>query len=81
MACYHDRWRLHPPVTEDHVLPRFSSPDFAQEDLDEPFLDVVLQPGDVLYMPRGAAPFLSCAPFLQCKVTFKGSGANCFILE
>ncbi|BDA40833.1 Ribosomal oxygenase 1 [Coccomyxa sp. Obi] len=47
------RWRLHKPITEDHVLPRFSSPDFSQEDLDEPFLDIVLQPGDLLYMPRG----------------------------
>lgn len=40
-------------MDEDQVLPRFSSEDFAQEDLQDPFLDVVLQPGDLLYMPRG----------------------------
>ena len=35
------------------MLPRFSSADFAPEDLAKPFLDVVLEPGDLLYMPRG----------------------------
>ncbi|GJP35283.1 hypothetical protein CLOM_g19776 [Closterium sp. NIES-68] len=39
---------------DEGVLPRFSSRDFLQRELIEPpILDVVLQPGDLLYMPRG----------------------------
>ena len=47
------RWRLHPHLDEGSKLPRFSSADFAPKDLAEPFLDTVLEPGDLLYMPRG----------------------------
>ena len=47
------RWRLHPPLDAAGVLPRFSSADLAAGDLAPPFLDVVLDPGDLLYMPRG----------------------------
>ncbi|KAI2499294.1 hypothetical protein MHU86_15214 [Fragilaria crotonensis] len=37
------------------TLPRVSSRDFTEDDLKgmEPVMDVVLEPGDVLYMPRG----------------------------
>jgi cell wall-associated NlpC family hydrolase len=37
------------------MLPRESSSDYTDEDLKgaEPVLDVVLGPGDLLYMPRG----------------------------
>lgn len=51
------RWRVYKPMKEGHdVLPRASSIDFtAQEMKDRPLaLDITLQPGDVLYMPRGA---------------------------
>ncbi|KAL4421692.1 hypothetical protein ABPG77_010636 [Micractinium sp. CCAP 211/92] len=47
------RWRLYGPTDPEHVLPRFSSRDFADDELGECVLDVVLQPGDTLYMPRG----------------------------
>ena len=57
------RWRLHPPADSAGALPRFSSADFGAADVAAPFLDVVLQPGDLLYMPRGA-PWLSCASIL-----------------
>ena len=50
------RWRLFHPSDEEDVLPRFSSQDFQVEGsraLGACVLDVVLQPGDMLYMPRG----------------------------
>ncbi|KAK9810193.1 hypothetical protein WJX72_006485 [[Myrmecia] bisecta] len=47
------RWRCYAPRSPDEVLPRFSSPDFDQDEIGEPVLDVVLRPGDLLYMPRG----------------------------
>lgn len=48
------RWRVYAPLS-GHALPRVSSPDFNEEtdDLGEPLLDTVLQPGDLLYLPRG----------------------------
>ncbi|XP_069686881.1 ribosomal oxygenase 1 [Periplaneta americana] len=47
------RWKLYTPLTEDQILPRFSSKDFKQEELGEPYADVTLHPGDLLYFPRG----------------------------
>mmetsp|Transcript_14183 Transcript_14183/g.34567 ORF Transcript_14183/g.34567 Transcript_14183/m.34567 type:complete len:561 (+) Transcript_14183:164-1846(+) len=47
------RWRLYPPRDESGILPRFSSEDFDAEELPKPFLDTVLNPGDLLYAPRG----------------------------
>ena len=35
-------------------MPRFSSPNFNQSEIGRPILEAVLEPGDVLYMPRGA---------------------------
>lgn len=35
------------------VLPRLSSRNFGQEEIGEPLFDVVLEPGDMLYFPRG----------------------------
>eukprot|EP00096_Caligus_rogercresseyi_P013490 TRINITY_DN6129_c0_g1_i1.p1 TRINITY_DN6129_c0_g1~~TRINITY_DN6129_c0_g1_i1.p1 ORF type:complete len:440 (+),score=129.22 TRINITY_DN6129_c0_g1_i1:221-1540(+) len=43
-------WRVYEPPTK---LPRFSSPNFSQSDMKEPILDMVLEAGDLLYMPRG----------------------------
>lgn len=47
------RWRVYRPPTEADDLARHSSPDFLPEDMPEPFLDVMLRAGDVLYLPRG----------------------------
>ncbi|CAB9508295.1 demethylase and histidyl-hydroxylase NO66 [Seminavis robusta] len=48
------RWKVYAPPKEAR-LPRVSSEDFTDEDMmeQEPVLDVVLEPGDFLYMPRG----------------------------
>lgn len=49
------RWKVYEPLNPREVLPRFSSSDFKEEDLVgiQPVLDVVLEAGDMLYMPRG----------------------------
>ena len=51
------RWRVYKPPTDDDLLPRFSSPDIAEDDPrvagKAPIIDVVLGPGDFLYFPRG----------------------------
>lgn len=47
------RWRLYPPRSPADVLPLASSPNLDQDEIGEPFLDVVLRPGDLLYAPRG----------------------------
>uniref|UniRef100_A0A1B6GDQ5 Bifunctional lysine-specific demethylase and histidyl-hydroxylase n=1 Tax=Cuerna arida TaxID=1464854 RepID=A0A1B6GDQ5_9HEMI len=46
-------WKVYPPRNEQETLPRFSSPNFSQEEIGEPILDVTLEPGDLLYFPRG----------------------------
>lgn len=49
------RWKVYPPVT-GQKLPRVSSEDFTENDLKEmedPVMDIILSPGDLLYMPRG----------------------------
>lgn len=56
------RWRVYPPRSEDEMLPRYSSPNFDQSEIGEPVLEVVLEPGDVLYMPRGTVHQASCVP-------------------
>lgn len=46
------RWKVYPP--NDIVLPRTSSRDFVESELTKaPVLDIMLRPGDLLYMPRG----------------------------
>ncbi|XP_054262070.1 ribosomal oxygenase 1-like [Macrosteles quadrilineatus] len=47
------RWKIYTPRNEAEVLPRFSSPNFTQEEVGDSFLDVTLEPGDLLYFPRG----------------------------
>jgi len=48
------RWRLHaPPAGEEYPLPRDYSRDFTADELGEQLLDCVVQPGDLLYLPRG----------------------------
>ncbi|XP_055542229.1 bifunctional lysine-specific demethylase and histidyl-hydroxylase NO66-like [Wyeomyia smithii] len=46
-------WKLYSPRDANEVLPRVSSPNFKQEDIGVPILDVILEPGDLLYFPRG----------------------------
>ena len=47
-------WRIYAPRSPDEALPRFSSPNFAQDELGgEPLAEVTLRPGDLLYLPRG----------------------------
>ncbi|XP_062140848.1 bifunctional lysine-specific demethylase and histidyl-hydroxylase NO66-like [Drosophila sulfurigaster albostrigata] len=47
------RWRLYMPPCPSDILARVSSGNYSQKDLGAPTLDVVLQPGDILYFPRG----------------------------
>lgn len=47
------RWRVYPPRNKNEELPRFSSPNFTQDEIGTPILDVVLNAGDLLYFPRG----------------------------
>lgn len=42
------RWRLYRPRSPSEALPRFSSPNFDQNDIGEPILDVELEAGDIL---------------------------------
>ncbi|EWM22263.1 myc-induced nuclear antigen [Nannochloropsis gaditana] len=45
-------WRLYAPMG-NFALPNQASGDLKQEEIGTPSLEVVLSPGDVLYMPRG----------------------------
>lgn len=49
------RWKVYAPLDPTQQLPRTSSPDFTPSDLANvtPVMDVILEEGDVLYMPRG----------------------------
>uniref|UniRef100_A0A1B6LY87 Bifunctional lysine-specific demethylase and histidyl-hydroxylase n=1 Tax=Graphocephala atropunctata TaxID=36148 RepID=A0A1B6LY87_9HEMI len=46
-------WKVYSPRNGYETLPRFSSPNFSQEEIGEPMLEVTLEPGDMLYFPRG----------------------------
>lgn len=47
------RWRLYRPRSENERLPRVSSGNFSAEEIGECVQDVILEPGDLLYFPRG----------------------------
>lgn len=47
------RWCLYAPQDDADLLPLDSSRDFSKDELGQLLLDVVLRPGDLLYMPRG----------------------------
>jgi len=50
------RWRVYAPFNKRETLPRQSSRDYTEKEIEEngdEVLDVVLSPGDVLYLPRG----------------------------
>lgn len=46
-------WKLYNPRSPAEVLARTSSPNFDQNEIGEPCMEVVLKPGDLLYFPRG----------------------------
>mmetsp|Transcript_51592 Transcript_51592/g.160068 ORF Transcript_51592/g.160068 Transcript_51592/m.160068 type:complete len:506 (+) Transcript_51592:1734-3251(+) len=51
-------WRLHaPPEDEEYPLPREYSRDFVPGELGELLLDCTLEPGDLLYLPRGTVHY------------------------
>lgn len=50
------RWRVYAPFNKAEILPRTSSRDYTEkevEEMGEEEVDMVLGPGDVLYLPRG----------------------------
>lgn len=46
-------WKVYSPREPKEYLPRVSSENFTQDDLGEPLFEVKLEPGDMLYFPRG----------------------------
>eukprot|EP00794_Sanderia_malayensis_P020471 gene20471-22487_t len=46
-------WKLYSPRNITESLPRYSSENFTQDEVGEPILDKILEPGDCLYFPRG----------------------------
>ena len=46
-------WQLYAPASVSALHPPRPSPDLHQKTLGEPFLEVTLQPGDLLYIPSG----------------------------
>ena len=55
---------MYPPAGDEAALPRLSSTNLADEQLDEPSLEVVLEPGDLLYFPRQDYNTISTATVL-----------------
>ena len=56
------RWRLYEPRSSQEKLPRHSSGNFAQDEIGRPCMDVVLEAGDLIYMPRGTIHQGTCFP-------------------
>jgi lysine-specific demethylase/histidyl-hydroxylase NO66 len=46
-------WKIHAAKETTEILPRTSSENFSQEEVGEPILQVWLEPGDLMYFPRG----------------------------
>ncbi|KAL6486679.1 hypothetical protein MHYP_G00060710 [Metynnis hypsauchen] len=55
-------WRVYNPRSEDEALPLVSSPNFSQAEIGKPVLDVVVEAGDLLYLPRGFIHQGDCLP-------------------
>ncbi|XP_036438083.1 ribosomal oxygenase 1 [Colossoma macropomum] len=55
-------WRVYNPRSEDEVLPLVPSPNFSQAEIGKPVMDVVLEAGDLLYLPRGFIHQGDCLP-------------------
>jgi lysine-specific demethylase/histidyl-hydroxylase NO66 len=47
------KWKIHGLGGDEELLPRFSSRNFSQEEVGGTIMEVVLEPGDLLYFPRG----------------------------
>lgn len=47
------RWRVYAPRSEEETLPRVSSKNFEETEIGSPILETTLEPGDLLYFPRG----------------------------
>ncbi|KAM7347054.1 bifunctional lysine-specific demethylase and histidyl-hydroxylase NO66 isoform 2-T3 [Cochliomyia hominivorax] len=56
------RWKLYKPRNTSEILPRYSSKNFSQQEIGKPILEEVLEPGDVLYFPRGTIHQASTEP-------------------
>ncbi|GBM89353.1 Ribosomal oxygenase 1 [Araneus ventricosus] len=54
-------WKLYTPSEKD-MLARVSSPDLCEDDIGEPYMEVELNPGDMLYFPRGYIHQAKAAP-------------------
>merc|ERR1712202_58595 len=46
-------WRIYSPRNKEETLPRFSSANLEQDEVGTPIIEVDLEPGDMIYMPRG----------------------------
>ncbi|XP_052128148.1 ribosomal oxygenase 1 [Frankliniella occidentalis] len=55
-------WRVYAPRDSSEKLPRTSSPNFTQEEIGEPILEVLVKAGDLLYFPRGFIHQASTVP-------------------
>lgn len=47
------KWKIHRMGGQEEHLPRFSSRNFSQEEVGDTVMEVTLEPGDMLYFPRG----------------------------
>lgn len=47
------RWRLYAPRSDNEKLPRESSGNFKEDEIGDVVLEKTLEPGDLLYFPRG----------------------------
>jgi len=46
-------WKIYSPRNKEETLPRFSSANLEQDEVGTPIIEVDLEPGDMIYMPRG----------------------------
>ncbi|XP_030052384.1 ribosomal oxygenase 1 isoform X2 [Microcaecilia unicolor] len=72
-------WRVYNPRKNTDVLPQFSSDNFSQEAIGEPILEAIVEPGDVLYFPRGFIHQGDCLPDTHSlHITVSSYQKNCF---
>ncbi|GFU38788.1 ribosomal oxygenase 1 [Trichonephila clavipes] len=55
-------WKLYKPRNENEVLARLPSGDLTENEIGEPFMEVELNAGDLLYFPRGFIHQARAAP-------------------
>merc|ERR1712212_195211 len=46
-------WKIYNPRSMEETLPRFSSQNLEQDEVGTPVIEVDMEPGDMIYMPRG----------------------------